>query len=273
MATGIPHFFDQSRLVSAVGGITGATVYFYLTGSTNLATIYTDLALTIPATNPVVISAGSIVPNIYLDPAVTYRRKIIFTDGSIFDVDPLAKSAATSSGGSTTAFALTMNNGGAGAASGSTFNGSTAVTISYNTIGAAPLASPTFTGIPAAPTAAANTNTTQIATCAFVTTAVSNAARPTVSTVSASFSAADADNNTHKTASGASQTITLGTLTAGTAFTIRFTTAWSVSCAGGLSKNGAAPTGITTGSIAANSLITFIHEGSGVWTAAGTGLT
>lgn len=34
--------------------------------------------------------------------------------------------------------------------------------------GAAPLASPTFTGVPAAPTAAADTNTTQVATTAFV---------------------------------------------------------------------------------------------------------
>ena len=39
----------------------------------------------------------------------------------------------------------------------------------------APLASPTFTGTPAAPTATAGTNTTQIATTAFVTTAVANA--------------------------------------------------------------------------------------------------
>ena len=38
----------------------------------------------------------------------------------------------------------------------------------------APLASPTFTGTPLAPTAAAATNTTQIATTAFVQTAVSN---------------------------------------------------------------------------------------------------
>ena len=38
----------------------------------------------------------------------------------------------------------------------------------------ATLASPTFTGTPAAPTAAAGTNTTQIATTAFVSTAVSN---------------------------------------------------------------------------------------------------
>lgn len=39
----------------------------------------------------------------------------------------------------------------------------------------APLASPTFTGTPKAPTAAAGTNTTQIATTAFVTSAVSAA--------------------------------------------------------------------------------------------------
>lgn len=38
----------------------------------------------------------------------------------------------------------------------------------------ADIASPTFTGTPAAPTAAAGTNTTQIATTAFVSTAVSN---------------------------------------------------------------------------------------------------
>jgi hypothetical protein len=38
----------------------------------------------------------------------------------------------------------------------------------------ATLASPAFTGIPTAPTAAAGTNTTQISTCAFVTTAINN---------------------------------------------------------------------------------------------------
>jgi len=51
-----------------------------------------------------------------------------------------------------------------------------------NITGAAPLASPTFTGTPAAPTAAAGTNTTQLATTAFVTTALNlkaNLASPT----------------------------------------------------------------------------------------------
>jgi hypothetical protein len=45
---------------------------------------------------------------------------------------------------------------------------------SSNWNAAAPLASPTFTGIPTAPTAAANTNTTQIATTAYVQTELSD---------------------------------------------------------------------------------------------------
>ena len=47
--------------------------------------------------------------------------------------------------------------------------GGTAVTATAAEInGAAPLASPAFTGTPTAPTAAEGTNTTQVATCAFV---------------------------------------------------------------------------------------------------------
>lgn len=53
--------------------------------------------------------------------------------------------------------------------------------------GAAALASPTFTGTPAAPTAAAATNTTQVATTAFV---LANAATQWTSTAAGSLSAA-----------------------------------------------------------------------------------
>lgn len=42
------------------------------------------------------------------------------------------------------------------------------LTASLSNIGGAPIASPTFTGVPLAPTAAGGTNTTQIATTAFV---------------------------------------------------------------------------------------------------------
>jgi len=54
-------------------------------------------------------------------------------------------------------------------------------TLSFATVDLstkANIASPTFTGTPAAPTASAGTNTTQIATTAFVTTAVSNDVLP-----------------------------------------------------------------------------------------------
>ena len=78
------------------------------------------------------------------------------------------------SGGGVTTNAVTFNNAGTGAASGTTFDGSIARTISYNTIGAASLASPTFTGTPAGPTAAVGTNTTQLATTAFVNAEIAN---------------------------------------------------------------------------------------------------
>lgn len=48
-------------------------------------------------------------------------------------------------------------------------------TYSIKDTSKAPLASPTFTGTPAAPTAATGTNTTQIATTAFVQNEISNA--------------------------------------------------------------------------------------------------
>jgi hypothetical protein len=54
-------------------------------------------------------------------------------------------------------------------------NGGTGVTTSTGTVNAVLSDSPTLTGTPAAPTASAGTNTTQIATTAFVTTAVTAA--------------------------------------------------------------------------------------------------
>ena len=61
------------------------------------------------------------------------------------------------------------------------------------TLGAAPIVSPTFTGIPAGPTASAGTNTTQLATTAFVEAGSS----PTASTISGLIpsNAADADHD------------------------------------------------------------------------------
>jgi hypothetical protein len=63
--------------------------------------------------------------------------------------------------------------------------------------GAAPLASPTFTGTPAAPTASSGTNTTQIATTAFVAAAVSGLGGGTVNKYSTTYSSATSVTVTH----------------------------------------------------------------------------
>lgn len=60
----------------------------------------------------------------------------------------------------------------------------------------APLASPTFTGTPAAPTPAASTNTTQIATTAFVQTVVGNAIASVFKYMGSATAATIAANNT-----------------------------------------------------------------------------
>lgn len=70
--------------------ISGATLTFYLTGTSTLATIYSDNALATPLANPITAdSAGRFAP-IYLDPAVTYRAVLKSAGGTtINDADPL----------------------------------------------------------------------------------------------------------------------------------------------------------------------------------------
>lgn len=96
----------------------------------------------------------------------------------------------------------------------------------------------------------------------------------TIASRSTDKTAATADHDTHTVFSGTSRTLTLGSVPAdGCSFSGRFATAWSVACAGGCSKNGASPTGVTTASIAAGSLVSFFHEGAGVWVISGNGVT
>jgi hypothetical protein len=84
---------------------------------------------------------------------------------------------------------LPVANGGSGAATLTGYikgNGTSAMTANAtipvaDVTGAAPIASPTFTGTPAGPTATAGTNTTQLATTAFVTSALSTSGLPSQS--------------------------------------------------------------------------------------------
>ena len=79
------------------------------------------------------------------------------------------------------------------------------------------IASPTFTGTPAAPTAAAGTNTTQIATTAFVQAAVARASGGPISTVTAGNGLALSSGTLSMGAASASAAgaITTGTQTIG----------------------------------------------------------
>ena len=84
-------------------------------------------------------------------------------------------------------------------------NDNTWHTLVPSDIGAAALDSPVFTGTPQAPTAAAGTNTTQIATTAFVTTAIANIASEElvhVASVTIAVADWDANNTCTKTVTG-----------------------------------------------------------------------
>jgi hypothetical protein len=70
----------------------------------------------------------------------------------------------------------------------------------------APLASPTFTGTPAAPTATAGTNTTQVATTAFVSTAIAGfSALPSQSGNAGLYLSTDGTTASWQAAGGASK--------------------------------------------------------------------
>lgn len=111
--SGIIALLDQPRTLDALGRPTSATISFYLTGTTTLADIYSDEDLTTPAANPVVISSGQIFPDIYLDPSISYRRYIVYGDGSIHDIDPLSNDV--SAGAITFSHASTYSPGTVGA--------------------------------------------------------------------------------------------------------------------------------------------------------------
>lgn len=92
---GILTLLDQPRTLSALGKPVSANIYFYYTGGTVLAPIWQDKALTVPRSNPVVVAAGEIFPETFLDETIVYRRRIEYADGSIYDVDPFDPSGSS----------------------------------------------------------------------------------------------------------------------------------------------------------------------------------
>lgn len=83
--------------------VANARLYFFYTGTTDLAPIFQDEALTIPMGNPVVSDGAARYPNIYLNAAITYRVRETGKDGTPLaaDVDPYIPGTApgTATGG------------------------------------------------------------------------------------------------------------------------------------------------------------------------------
>lgn len=93
----ILHLLDQRRLIDSNGIADGASIYFYLTGTLTPAPVYTTSALSVEHPSPIVVEAGAAVPAIYLDSAVTYRRRIVYPDGTVDDADPYDGGVASAS--------------------------------------------------------------------------------------------------------------------------------------------------------------------------------
>lgn len=83
------HLIDQRRLIGPGGSTVSGSIFFYYTGTSVLAPVYLDPSLEVPSTNPVVVGAGEIVPTLFLDDNIVYRRVIIYSDGSSDEQDPL----------------------------------------------------------------------------------------------------------------------------------------------------------------------------------------
>jgi len=151
--------------------------------------------------------------------------------------------------------------------------------------GKADLAGPTFTGVPAAPTAASGTNTTQLATTAFVAAAVpdvsgkANLAGPTftgtvtipsgasIADIGTTIQAYDADTAKTDTAQTftAAQRGTITTLTPGTTVTPDLAVSNNFSLTPAQNTTIANPTNITAGQ---SGSIFIVQDGTGSRTAA-----
>lgn len=94
-------------------------------------------------------------------------------------------------------------------------------------------ASPTFTGTPAAPTAASGTNTTQIATTAFVKAAVDTATGALGTMSTQNKTAVDIEGGTIDATVIGGTTPAAGTFTTATATTVALGSGWTVTVSGG----------------------------------------
>ena len=138
--------------------------------------------------------------------------------------------------------------------------GSSLVSTQADVAAKANIASPTFTGTPAAPTAAVSTNTTQVATTAFVVAEIADEVGTTVQ----AFDADTAKTDVAQTFSAA-QRGTITTLTDGATVTPDFAASNNYTLTLGGNRTIANPTNLTAGQ---SGSIFLVQDGTGSRTAA-----
>jgi len=138
--------------------------------------------------------------------------------------------------------------------------GSSLVSTQADVAAKANIASPTFTGTPAAPTAAVSTNTTQVATTAFVVAEIADEVGTTVQ----AFDADTAKTDAAQTFSAA-QRGTITTLTDGATVTPDFAASNNYVLTLGGNRTIANPTNLTAGQ---SGSIFLVQDGTGSRTAA-----
>ena len=138
--------------------------------------------------------------------------------------------------------------------------GSSLVSTQADVAAKANIASPTFTGTPAAPTAAVSTNTTQVATTAFVVAEIADEVGTTVQ----AFDADTAKTDVAQTFSAA-QRGTITTLTDGATVTPDFAASNNYVLTLGGNRTIANPTNLTAGQ---SGSIFLVQDGTGSRTAA-----
>lgn len=68
----------------------GGQLFFYVSGTTGLAVTYSDSALTIPNTNPVILDSAGDAGNVFLDPTITYKVVLFDVNNNlIWTFDPV----------------------------------------------------------------------------------------------------------------------------------------------------------------------------------------
>ena len=76
----------------------GALAYYYVTGTATAADVYSASDLMTAHAHPVVADAAGVFPDIYTDPAITYRLMLRTASGALIaDIDPISGGSAIGS--------------------------------------------------------------------------------------------------------------------------------------------------------------------------------